>query len=43
MVESLGLRISKSEVSRICQGLDEQFTTDRKEGAVPKIIKPGGA
>jgi hypothetical protein len=25
MVESLGLRISKSEVSRICQGLDEQL------------------
>jgi transposase-like protein len=24
VVESLGLRISKSEVSRICQGLDEQ-------------------
>src|SRR5690242_4351764 len=24
LVESLGLRISKSEVSRICQGLDEQ-------------------
>ncbi len=24
LVESLGLRVSKSEVSRICQGLDEQ-------------------
>jgi len=29
--------------AEFCQGLDEQFTTDRKEGAVPKIIKPGGA
>src|SRR5947209_15303310 len=26
LVESLGLRISKSEVSRICQGLDEQVS-----------------
>ena len=26
-----------------CEGLDEQFTEERKDGAVPKIIKPGGA
>ena len=30
MVESLGLRISKSEVSRICQGLDEQVDAFRR-------------
>jgi raffinose/stachyose/melibiose transport system substrate-binding protein len=29
--------------AEFCQGLDEQFTKDRKEGAAPKIIKPGGA
>ena len=29
--------------AEFCQGLDEQFTQDRKEGAVPKIIKPGSA
>jgi hypothetical protein len=29
VVESLGLRISKSEVSRICQGLDEQVDAFR--------------
>src|SRR5215216_3116264 len=29
VVESLGLRISKSEVSRICQGLDEQVEAFR--------------
>ena len=29
--------------AEFCKGLDEQFTTDRKEGAVPKIIKPAGA
>ena len=29
LVESLGLRISKSEVSRICQGLDEQVEAFR--------------
>jgi putative transposase len=29
LVESLGLRISKSEVSRICQGLDEQVDAFR--------------
>jgi transposase-like protein len=29
VVESLGLRISKSEVSRICQGLDEQVEVFR--------------
>src|SRR5689334_11589456 len=29
VVESLGLRISRSEVSRICQGLDEQVDAFR--------------
>lgn len=29
LVESLGLRVSKSEVSRICQGLDEQVEAFR--------------
>src|SRR5918994_3555396 len=29
--------------AEFCQGLDEQFTQDRKEGAVPKIITPGSA
>src|SRR4051794_36754682 len=29
LVESLGLRISKSEVSRICEGLDEQVEAFR--------------
>jgi raffinose/stachyose/melibiose transport system substrate-binding protein len=29
--------------AEFCEGLDEQFTEERKEGAVPKIIKPGGA
>jgi putative transposase len=32
VVESLGLRISKSEVSRICQGLDEQVDAFRATG-----------
>jgi putative transposase len=38
VVESLGLRISKSEVSRICQGLDEQVEAFRSrplEGRYP--------
>ena len=38
VVESLGLRISKSEVSRICQGLDEQVDAFRNrpiEGRYP--------
>jgi putative transposase len=38
VVESLGLRISKSEVSRICQGLDEQVdasATARSRDATP--------
>ena len=30
VVESLGLRVSKSEVSRICQGLDEQVEAFRQ-------------
>src|SRR5690348_17511691 len=40
LVESLGLRISKSEVSRICAGLDEQveaFRTRPLEGAYPYL------
>jgi transposase-like protein len=40
VVESLGLRISKSEVSRICQGLDEQVDAFRQrplEGSYPYL------
>ncbi len=40
LVESLGLRISKSEVSRICQGLDEQVEAFRSrplEGRYPYL------
>jgi transposase-like protein len=40
VVESLGLRISKSEVSRICQGLDEQVDAFRNrplEGSYPYL------
>jgi transposase-like protein len=40
VVESLGLRISKSEVSRICQGLDEQVEAFRSrplEGRYPYL------
>jgi transposase-like protein len=40
VVESLGLRISKSEVSRICAGLDEQVDAFRKrplEGRYPYL------
>jgi transposase-like protein len=40
VVESLGLRISKSEVSRICQGLDEQVDAFRSrplEGRYPYL------
>src|SRR5215212_5473449 len=40
VVESLGLRISKSEVSRICAGLDEQVDAFRNrplEGAYPYL------
>src|SRR6266511_2030862 len=40
VVESLGLRISKSEVSRICQGLDEQVDAFRHrplEGSYPYL------
>jgi transposase-like protein len=40
LVESLGLRISKSEVSRICQGLDEQVEAFRDrplEGRYPYL------
>jgi transposase-like protein len=41
LVESLGLRVSKSEVSRICAGLDEQvdaFRTRPLEGAYPYLF-----
>src|SRR5438876_3480447 len=40
VVESLGLRISRSEVSRICQGLDEQVDAFRNrplEGSYPYL------
>jgi putative transposase len=40
VVESLGLRISKSEVSRICAGLDEQVEAFRNrplEGRYPYL------
>ena len=40
VVESLGLRISKSEVSRVCQGLDEQVEAFRcrpLEGRYPYL------
>src|SRR6185437_8472214 len=40
LVESLGLRISKSEVSRVCAGLDEQvdaFRTRPLEGRYPYL------
>jgi transposase-like protein len=40
VVESLGLRVSKSEVSRICQGLDEQVDAFRGrplEGRYPYL------
>jgi len=40
VVESLGLRVSKSEVSRICQGLDEQVDAFRHrplEGRYPYL------
>ena len=41
LVESLGLRISRSEVSRICAGLDEQveaFRTRPLEGRYPYLF-----
>jgi len=41
VVETLGLRVSKSEVSRICQGLDEQVEAFRNrplEGAYPYLF-----
>jgi putative transposase len=41
LVESLGLRVSKSEVSRICQALDEHvdaFRTRPLEGAYPYVF-----
>jgi len=40
LVESLGLRISRSEVSRVCRGLDEQvdaFRTRPLEGRYPYV------
>ncbi|MGZ6565734.1 MAG: IS256 family transposase [Solirubrobacteraceae bacterium] len=44
LVESLGLRVSKSEVSRICAGLDEQveaFRTRPLEGRYPYVFVDG--
>jgi putative transposase len=41
LVESLGLRVSKSEVSRVCQALDEHveaFRTRPLEGAYPYLF-----
>jgi putative transposase len=41
LVESLGLRVSKSEVSRVCQALDEHveaFRTRPLEGAYPYVF-----
>ena len=41
LVESLGLRVSRSEVSRICVGLDEQveaFRTRPLEGRYPYVF-----
>ena len=41
VVESLGLRISKSEVSRICEGLEEQVEAFRSrplEGRYPYLF-----
>src|SRR5947207_3491092 len=41
LVESLGLRVSRSEVSRICAGLDEQveaFRTRPLEGRYPYLF-----
>ncbi len=41
LVESLGLRVSKSEVSRICAGLDEQVEAFRSrplEGRYPYLF-----
>jgi putative transposase len=41
LVESLGLRVSRSEVSRICQGLDEQveaFRTRPLAGRYPYVF-----
>jgi transposase-like protein len=44
LVESLGLRVSRSEVSRICVGLDEQvqaFRTRPLEGRYPYLFVDG--
>ncbi len=44
LVESLGLRVSRSEVSRICAGLDEQvqaFRTRPLEGRYPYLFVDG--
>ena len=41
LVESLGLRVSRSEVSRICAGLDEQVEAFRSrplEGRYPYVF-----
>jgi transposase-like protein len=44
LVESLGLRVSRSEVSRICSGLDEQVQAFRErplEGRYPYLFVDG--
>jgi putative transposase len=41
LVESLGLRVSKSEVSRVCEALDEHveaFRTRPLEGRYPYLF-----
>jgi putative transposase len=38
LVESLGLRISRSEVSRVCRALDEHFRTRPLEGRYPYLF-----
>src|SRR5438128_2623424 len=40
VVETLGLRISKSEVSRICQGLDEQVEAFRQRPLPARGARP---
>ena len=44
LVESLGLRVSRSEVSRICAGLDEQVEVFRSrplQGRYPYLFLDG--
>jgi raffinose/stachyose/melibiose transport system substrate-binding protein len=41
--ESQKVLTGDTTAAEFCKGLDEQFTEERKDGAVPKIIKPGSA